>query len=120
MWSGFKRVLLWDFPRASWQYDLIVAAILVFIFLTPRSWFKDQPRIPQTYQVASVMPSAGASLVYWIEPELVPPDTPQSVLDAKVAEILKRKTGREQRVVKIEPVYDSERVLTGYMAVAKP
>src|SRR5262245_11323860 len=30
-----KRLLLWDFARASWQYDLIVLAILAFIFLTP-------------------------------------------------------------------------------------
>ena len=31
-----KRFILWDFPRASWQYDVIVAVILAFIFLTPR------------------------------------------------------------------------------------
>ena len=33
--SGFSRFLLWDYPRASWQYDIIVAIILAFIFLTP-------------------------------------------------------------------------------------
>ena len=113
-------MLLWDFPRASWQYDVIVAAILAFIFLTPRSWFKDQPRIPQSYEVAALQPSARESIIYWIEPELLPADASKDVIRTKVLEILKRKTGREQQIVKVEPVYDAERVLTGYMAVAKP
>ena len=38
--SGFKRFILWDYPRASWQYDVMVALILAFIFLTPREVFR--------------------------------------------------------------------------------
>src|ERR1035438_1611358 len=33
-----KRFILWEYPRASWQYDVIVAIILAFVFLTPRDW----------------------------------------------------------------------------------
>ena len=44
--SGFKRFILWDYARASWQYDVMVGIILAFIFLTPRDWFRDQPRVP--------------------------------------------------------------------------
>ena len=39
-----KRFLLWDFPRGVWQYDVMVALILAFIFLTPREIFRDYPR----------------------------------------------------------------------------
>ena len=46
MTGGLKRFILWDYPRASWQYDVMVGVILAFIFLTPRSWFRDQPRTP--------------------------------------------------------------------------
>src|SRR5438309_1891400 len=56
-----KRFILWDFPRASWQYDLIVALILAFIFLTPRDLFRDQPRIPHassTYAAAIDPPAS--------------------------------------------------------------
>ena len=42
--SGVKRFLFWDYPRAGWQYDVMVGLILAFIFLTPREWFRDQPR----------------------------------------------------------------------------
>ncbi len=48
MLGGLKKILFWTYPRGCWQYDLAVAAILAFIFLTPRSVFdgsafKDQP-----------------------------------------------------------------------------
>ncbi len=39
MLGGLKKILFWTYPRGSWQYDLAVAAILAFIFLTPRSVF---------------------------------------------------------------------------------
>src|SRR5205809_7992994 len=51
MW---KRFILWDYPRASWQYDIIVALILAFIFLTLREWFRDQPRIPYVRSIAAL------------------------------------------------------------------
>jgi hypothetical protein len=27
------RFLFWDYPRASWQYDVMVALILAFFFI---------------------------------------------------------------------------------------
>lgn len=35
--------LWWAYPRGSVQYDVMVGVILLFIFLTPRSAFRDQP-----------------------------------------------------------------------------
>ena len=61
----FKRLILWDFARASWQYDVMVGLILVFIFLTPRNWFFDQPRIPKASDVVMVHSESGRS-EFWI------------------------------------------------------
>jgi len=36
--------LWWSYPRGSLEYDIMVAIILAFIFLTPRHLFRDQPR----------------------------------------------------------------------------
>jgi hypothetical protein len=36
----------WTYPRGSLEYDIIVALILAFIFLTPRGFFHDQPAPP--------------------------------------------------------------------------
>ena len=33
------RVLFWTYERGSWQYDVICAVILAFIFLTPSTVF---------------------------------------------------------------------------------
>src|SRR5260370_27980518 len=65
-----KRFSLWDFPRASWQYDVIVAIILAFIFLTPRDWFRDQPRIPHASSIA-LLPSENGSTVFFVDAQLL-------------------------------------------------
>ena len=42
--NALKRFILWEYPRASWQYDVIVGAILLFIFVTPQLWdYGDKP-----------------------------------------------------------------------------
>ena len=45
-WLGRKLAsfLWWTYPRGSLEYDVMVGVILAFIFLTPRSYFGDQPR----------------------------------------------------------------------------
>jgi hypothetical protein len=34
-----KKLLFWSYGRSTWQYDVLCALILAFIFLTPQSWF---------------------------------------------------------------------------------
>lgn len=114
-----KRFVLWDFPRASWQYDVMVGIILAFIFLTPRDWFRDQPRIPQASSIA-MLPSEHGSSVYWIDPQLLF-DTNEEQREAKVTEILRKRTGnRKLEISQVQPVWDSENEIQGYMAFARP
>ena len=42
--NGLGRLIFWDFKRGSWQYDVVVAVILAFIFLTPVAIFEDRPK----------------------------------------------------------------------------
>ena len=37
LWNMFY----WTFERATWQYDLMVIAILSFVWLTPPDWIAD-------------------------------------------------------------------------------
>ncbi len=37
LWKTF----FWTYERATWQYDLLVIAILIFIWLTPPTWLND-------------------------------------------------------------------------------
>src|SRR5207247_9437894 len=36
-----KKFLFWTYPRTSWQWDVLCVLILVFIFLSPKSWFEN-------------------------------------------------------------------------------
>jgi hypothetical protein len=115
--AGLKRFILWDYQRGVWQYDVICAAITLFIFLAPRHWFWDQPRIPHAAQITS-LPSHGEA-VFWIEPELVA-SFPQNQQLYQVGKILSTRTGKPQRLTRIEPIFDSEQEIKGYMAFAQP
>jgi hypothetical protein len=115
--SGLKRLVLWDYPRGVWQYDVAVAIIIGFIFLTPKDWFRDQPRLAHASQIAS-LPTHGES-VFWIEPELVNPIVEGRRLE-ELGKILTIRTGKPQVLIRIEPIRDSEQEIKGYMAFARP
>ena len=110
-----KRLIFWDFPRASWQYDIAVALILVFIFAVPREIFKDQPRPSSIVQ----MPGGQGASVYWIETGLLA-EIPENQQPQKAADLLFGRTGKHFKVSRVEPFYDAEQEIRGYMAIVKP
>ena len=112
--NGFNRFILWDYPRAGWQYDVMVAIILAFIFLTPAQWFRDQPR-PNTIVMLPGEREHGANNVFWIEPDLLS-GIPESERNARAAVLLKNKTGKKQNVLRLEQILDSEQEIRGFMA----
>jgi hypothetical protein len=111
-----KRFILWDYPRASWQYDVMVGLILVFIFATPRDWFRDQPRASSVVMVPT---DHGAG--FWIEPELLA-GVPESDRLARAGQLLKDRTpaGKKHAITRLEPIFDSEQEIKGYMAFTTP
>jgi hypothetical protein len=40
LWNVLKKVILWSYGRTTWQYDVLCALILAFVFLTPKGWFE--------------------------------------------------------------------------------
>jgi hypothetical protein len=44
LWRGIVRTIFWSYERGSWPYDLVVILIVIFVLLTPRAWFRDQPK----------------------------------------------------------------------------
>jgi hypothetical protein len=39
--NAARKIVFWTYPRTSWQWDVLCVLILVFIFLTPKSWFEN-------------------------------------------------------------------------------
>jgi hypothetical protein len=115
--NGLKRFILWDYSRGSWQYDVMCILIVGFLFLAPRQWFRDQPRIPQAAQITSLPGNAEA--VFWVESELVSA-MPEPKRLQQLSKVLTARTGKRTEVTRVEPIYDSEKEIKGYMAFAKP
>ena len=40
-----SRTFFWSYERGTWQYDVAVVLILIFVLLTPPRWFRDQPEV---------------------------------------------------------------------------
>ena len=49
-----KKIAFWNYSRTSWQWDVLCVLILVFIFLTPKSWFENSEYRRQKTYVISV------------------------------------------------------------------
>lgn len=116
--TGIKRFILWDYPRASWQYDVMVGLILAFVFLTPRDWFRDQPRIPRASKIAR-LPGAHGTDVFWIESELLA-GVPENDRVVRAGQMLRKQDPSAGVVVRLEPVFGSEDELKGYLAFTRP
>src|SRR3954470_21802690 len=97
MW---KRLILWDFARASWQYDVIVALILAFVFLTPRDWFRDQPRLPHASSIA-LLPSENG---FFVNTQMLDGIAENQRIEKLNSELQKRMSNRRLRVTRVEPI----------------
>lgn len=49
-----KKIVLWNYERASWQWDLLCFLIILFIFLTPKPWFEK----PEATRVSRIIVKA--------------------------------------------------------------
>jgi hypothetical protein len=106
-----KRLILWEYQRGSWQYDVMCGVVLLFV-LAPHSWFGDQPRIPYASQISENE--------FWIEPELVNFSEPEPQRLVDLGKALTLRTGKKHTILRIEPIYDAEKELKGYMAFTRP
>jgi hypothetical protein len=49
-----SRIVFWSYERGTWPYDIAVVAIVIFVLLSPRSWFHDQPLVTPAADVSMV------------------------------------------------------------------
>ena len=103
----FSKLIFWEFPRGSAPYDVVVLLILLFIFLTPREIFRDQPR-------ASSIVMLPAQQGFLLEPALLT-GVAAAEQPRRATALVQDRFKTHDAVTRVEPVYD-EGELTGYMA----
>ena len=42
--TTLKKIFFWNYARNTWQWDVLCVVILIFIFLTPKSWLGERPK----------------------------------------------------------------------------
>jgi hypothetical protein len=82
--TTLKKIFFWNYARNTWQWDLLCVVILIFIFLTPKSWFSSGERAPGTVHQSPVITTVV------ISPELVVNEEDKS----KIEQVVKALTGR--------------------------
>jgi len=100
-----KKATFWTYPRTSWQWDVLCVLILVFIFLTPKSWFENSERrgylAHQSPAVTAVL--VGAELIENAQDK------------AEVEQVVRTLTGRNDvQVLKVRKVVDKDGKTRGY------
>lgn len=107
--GAIKRFIFWDFARGSWQYDVMVGLILAFIFVTPKTIFHDQPK-----------PASIAILHngFWIDPQVLSGVAEADLLQ-KASAAVNAKYKTHAVIVNVDPIYNDEQELEGYMAYTR-
>jgi hypothetical protein len=72
VWDTIKSYVLWTHNRGSFHYDVMVTVILLFIFLTPRAWFRDKPAEHRPHQSeVIVQPDGHDGFIYEVDASAV-------------------------------------------------
>jgi hypothetical protein len=99
LFTTLKKIFFWNYARNTWQWDLLCAVILIFIFLTPKSWFTGGERARNI-----VHPSPIARTLV-LTPELIGNEEDKSQIEQRVKEL----TGRtEVKVLEVRKILDAD------------
>lgn len=116
-----SRSIFWAYERGSWQYDLIVLAILSFIFFSPRSWFNDRPTLQLTnlrnQQGIVEMGRVNKDVRYLVDARLV--DAQNQKAEDAIPVILQLHLQKPFTVKSIDAVRDRQKVILGYTVVVE-
>jgi len=114
-----SRTFFWSYERGTWQYDLAVILILVFVLVTPRGWFHDQPQsgAPVTPGQIQFISKDGNRLTYRVDVHTLAPPTKlalQNDLHTALQEALPELHNGNFSIARIEPLRDDQGTVIAY------
>lgn len=115
-----SRTFFWSYERTTWQYDVAVALILVFVLLTPRHWFHDQPQVgapAASGQVQLISPS-GSPETYQVDARALAPPAQTPMLSNELHTVLQKSlpdlSDGHFTIAKIDAVRDDQGAVIAY------
>jgi len=88
----------------------MVGMILAFVFLVPKTVFRDQPK------PASISIFRNG---FWIDPQLLS-GVPENEVVSKATSVVNAKYKTHIKILSVDPIFNDEQELEGYMAYTKP
>lgn len=114
-WRALGSIFFWSYDRGTVPYDLLVIAIVLFVFLSPRRWFHDQPDAGVPTQGSSVLcqeDAAAGKLRCRVAAQLLSPPQISPQLQEKAHEVLRANAaelkGRTFQIDQIQPVLGTD------------
>lgn len=131
LWRAVVRTVFWSYERGTWPYDVAVAVIVVFVLLSPRSWFHDRPPLGPPFSPAMVqfrgIDSAGEIETYRVDARLLASQihTPESQLEHDLHDAMRKSVQNLHdtnsfEIVRIEPVRGVDGTVAYYDVSIKP
>ena len=123
--QAIYRMFFWSYERGSWQYDVAVALILVFVLLTPKGWFRDQPEVglPVTSAQVELVSKSGETEIYKVDSRVLAPPERTPSLQNDLHNVLQKAGGGLQdgrfAIGKIEAVRDEQGNVIAYQVEIK-
>ncbi len=115
-----NRIFFWSYERGTWQYDVAVALILVFVLLTPTRWFRDQPQVglPVNSTRVELISKSGELEIYKVDARALAPPERTPALSNDLHSALQKASpalsdGRFS-IGKIEPIRDASGTVIAY------
>jgi len=119
-WRFCSRIFFWSFERGSWQYDVAVVAIVLFVLVTPTRWFHDQPlvAVPAAAEQVELLSNSGDAQVYRVDALVLATREKTPALENDLHNTLQKSqadlsSGRFS-IVKIEPERDAQGTVIAY------
>jgi hypothetical protein len=119
LWRAIVRTVFWPYERGTWPYDVMVVVIVLFVLVTPRRWFHDQPQLsaPATanVQLVSADPASQTS-TYRLDAKALQPEKratkPTPELERETHDVLGRTVvdlkDRTFHVLRIDPILSDD------------
>jgi hypothetical protein len=102
--STIKKTFLWNYARNTWQWDVLCVLILVFIFLTPKSWFEGSERAASGHQTAAIT-------TVLLGTEVVDNESDRAKIEQRVRTLSRRS---DAQIVAVRKVMDKDGKTVGY------
>lgn len=130
LWRILMRTVFWSFDRGTWPYDIAVVVIVIFVLLSPRSWFHDEPSLGPPPDAALVelrnADPSGGTRTYRVSAKLLlsSAKVPESELEHELHEAVRRNVETLQKsrfeIVRIEPIRADDGSIAYYDVSIKP